>query len=62
MKITFDIEGGGSLILKGPEAEELFEVLKGHADEKDLLTPGCSISIEPGQRVVDTPTERRVSL
>lgn len=62
MKITVDIEGGGSLILKGPEAEEFFETCKGYADEKDLLTPGCSTSIEPGQRVVDTPTERKVSL
>ena len=63
MKITVDIEGGGSLILEGVEAEEFFETsLKGHADEKDLLTPGCMISIGPAQRVVDTPTERRVYL
>ena len=62
MKITVEIQNGGTLILSGTEAEEHFEILKGIADEKDLLTPGCTISIEPGQRVVDTPTERRISL
>lgn len=62
MKITVDIEGGGSLILTGTEAEEFFETCKGYADEKDLLTPGCSTKIGPLLRIVDTPTERRMYL
>lgn len=47
MKITIEIQNGGTLILLGAEAEEHFEVLKGIADEEDLLTSGCMISIGP---------------
>lgn len=63
MKITVDIEGGGSLILEGVDADEFFSVsLMGYADEKDLRTPGCMISISPGQRVVETATEKRITV
>jgi len=62
MKITVDVEGGGSLILEGDNGDEFFEILKGYADEKDLLTSGCMTSISPVQTVVNSSDGMRITV